>query len=120
MRRTIAFTTSLILVVAALLGAYHAAAIGHVRDRHGHVVHVAQSDGPAPSQSVGYHDARGLSVDPDDCAVVGVHQAPATDAPAITTSLESVTERRTIAPRTIIRAVPIYRHAPKTSPPTAS
>lgn len=120
MRRTIAFTTSLILVVAALLGAYHAAAIGHVRDRHGHVVHVAQSDGPAPSQSAGYHDARGLSVDPDDCAVVGVHQAPPTDAAAVTTPLESEAERPAIAPRSLIRTIPIYRHAPKTSPPIAS
>ncbi|MFT3695496.1 MAG: hypothetical protein QM831_20340 [Kofleriaceae bacterium] len=117
MKRTTAYLTSFVLVVAAWFNAYHAASVDHVRDRHGHLVHATSVGEPGHTHE-GFHAARGISAEADECAFTGVQQNAAPSRASIDLVSRTHVFALALAPLTSRRSSTIYRHAPKTSPPT--
>ncbi len=117
--RIVAALTALWLVVGGVLAGRHEAEVQHCTDLDGHSVHAPKMVGAHTSDTSDVHALDGAA-DHDVCAIeLALHQAgnaassnrPAIRAPHVRIVSEIVVEEATRSAR------PVFRLAPKTSPP---
>jgi hypothetical protein len=113
--------SSMLLVVAVVLAAFHASSVGHVRDSRGRYVHTIQVDRALHGRCVGFNAARSHAADGDECTILASHSTADIEDPlAVHDARTSIDEARWRPRARDFEPSALYRQAPKTSPPDAA
>jgi hypothetical protein len=119
-RRALAAAVGVWFLIAGVLGMRHEANVAHVVDPNtGELRHASGMVGAHTATHSDYHAARGDHADTDVCALsAALHQAvDGATAAIVAFAAPSVTPVSQHLDALLIRALDVYRFAPKTSPP---